>query len=140
MECKLKNALQERCGGGNTPETGTQGTAALTQALRTDVAIPKLYQGTAPSDAHAPAVQLGPPRASWQEPASTWWSQAWGNSEWDKSGQGSGSEGGWQSRATSVSSDASTKTKAQDKRARRQADPAKLKSELKRARYLCSMA
>ena len=130
MECQSKHALQEWCGEGNNPEAGTQGTTALAQALRTDIAFPKLYQGTAPTDAHAPAFQLGPHQASWQELASTWWSQAWGNSEWDRSGQGSGSEGGWQSRATSVSSDASTRTKAQDKRARRQADPGKLKSDL----------
>ncbi len=120
----------------NIPETGTRGTAALTQALRTDVAIPKLNQGTAPVDAHAPAAQLGPPRSAWQEPSSScWWSQTWDGGGWNRSGQGSGSEEGWQqaapasSRATSVSSDTSARTKAQDKRARRHTDEGKWKSD-----------
>ncbi len=132
MDFHFKHALKQRCGGGSNPETGLNetygggnnpetGTTKLAQTLRSSDAVPTLHQGTASGVAMAPFVK-GPARHD-EHWSASWWSQSWDNTKWG--------EEKWQHsapaavRATSTSStgsDASTKTKAMEKRARRNQD------------------
>ena len=87
VDCHFKHAVKERCDGGSTPEVTTQGTTELLQALQTGVAIPKLWQGTAPSEAHSATAELGPPRAAEKWQSANWWSKGWDWSEWNQPSQ-----------------------------------------------------